>query len=225
MRDVAASGGMGRLQKVRRAWLCGQMKTKINNHFIMNSQMVFLHEFLKNPFQVASIIPSSRFLERHIVKLAEARSAQTVVELGAGIGGTTRAILGAMAPDAKLLSIEINPRFCALLHRIQDPRLTVHCGGAQELRETISLYGLPAPEVVVSGIPFSVIEPGVGPKIVETISSVLVSGGRFVAYQISKHVEELSHPLLGPARVEMELLNIPPLRLYRWDKQIAFSES
>jgi phospholipid N-methyltransferase len=225
MRDVAASGGVGRLQKVRRAWLCGQIKTKINNHFIMNSQMVFLHEFLKNPFQVASIIPSSRFLEQHIVKLAEARSAQTVVELGAGIGGTTRAILGAMAPDAKLLSIEINPRFCALLHRIQDPRLTVHCGGAQELRETISRYGLPAPEVVVSGIPFSVIEPGVGPMIVENISSVLVSGGRFVAYQISKHVEELSRPLLGPARVEMELLNIPPLWLYRWDKQIAFSES
>jgi phospholipid N-methyltransferase len=133
-------------------------------------------------------------------------------------------MLGAMAPDARLLSIEINPRFCALLDRINDPRLTVHCGGAHELRETISLYGLPAPEVVVSGIPFSVIEPGVGPKIVEAISSVLVSGGRFVAYQISRQVEELSRPFLGAARVETELLNLPPLRLYRWDKQIAFSE-
>lgn len=184
----------------------------------MNSQVVFLQEFLNHPRQVASLIPSSRFLERRIVQLAETRSAQTIVELGAGIGGTTRAILKTMSPKAKLLSIEINPRFCVLLRRIKDPRLIVHCGGAQELREAISRYGLPAPDAVISGIPFSTLGRGVGPRIIETISSVLLVGGRFVAYQVSKHVEDLSHPLLGPARVEMELLNIPPLRLYRWEK-------
>ena len=184
----------------------------------MNSQVVFLQEFLNHPRQVASLIPSSRFLERRIVQLAETRSAQTIVELGAGIGGTTRAILKTMSPNAKLLSIEINPRFCVLLRHIKDPRLIVHCGGAQELREAISRYGLPAPDAVISGIPFSTLGRGVGPRIIETISSVLLVGGRFVAYQVSKHVEDLSHPLLGPARVEMELLNIPPLRLYRWEK-------
>lgn len=164
------------------------------------------------------MIPSSRFLERRIVALAETRSAQTVVELGAGTGGTTRAILRALSPGARLLSIEINPRFCALLRRIGDPRLTVHYGGAQELREAILLYGLPAPDAVISGIPFSTLGPGVGPMIIETISATLPFGGRFVAYQVSKHVEDLARPLLGPARVEMELLNIPPLRIYRWEK-------
>lgn len=184
----------------------------------MNSQVVFLQEFLNHPRQVASLIPSSRFLERRIVQLAETRSAQTVVELGAGTGGTTRAILKTLSSHAKLLSIEINPRFCTLLRRIKDPRLTVHCGGAQELREALSLYGLPPPDAVISGIPFSTLGRGVGPKIIEMISAALVVGGRFVAYQVSKHVEDLSHPLLGPARVEMEFLNIPPLRIYRWEK-------
>lgn len=180
--------------------------------------MVFLREFLSHPRQVASLIPSSRFLERRIVDLAETRSAQTVVELGAGTGGTTRAILKAMSPNARLLSIEINPRFCALLRRVKDPRLTVHYGGAQELREAILLYGLPAPDAIISGIPFSTLRRGVGQRIIETISAALPVGGRFVAYQVSKHVEDLSRPLLGPARVEMELLNIPPLRVYRWEK-------
>jgi len=184
----------------------------------MNSRMVFFREFLNHPRQVASLIPSSRFLERRIVDLAQTRSAQIVVELGAGTGGTTRAILKAMSPSARLLSIEINPRFCALLRRIKDPRLTVHCGGAQELREAISLYGLPAPDVIISGIPFSTLGRSVGRRIIETISAALVVGGRFVAYQISNHVEELSRPLLGPARVEMELINIPPLRIYQWEK-------
>lgn len=224
MCDVLGSAGEGRGRKVLRGWSWRRVKTQTNGDSPVKSQAIFLHEFLKNPLQVASVAPSSRFLEQRIVKLAETRSAQTLVELGAGVGGTTRAILGAMAPDARLLSIEINPRFCEVLQRIEDPRLTVHCGGAEELCETISQYGLPAPEVVVSGIPFSVIDPGLGPKIVETISSVLVSGGRFVAYQLSGQVEELSRPYLGPARVETEFLNIPPLRLYRWDKQPAFSE-
>ena len=83
----------------------------------MNSQVIFLQEFLKHPRQVVSVIPSSRFLERRIVELAETRSAQTVVELGAGVGGTTRAILRAMSPEARLLSIEINRQFCALLRQ------------------------------------------------------------------------------------------------------------
>ncbi|MBI4633766.1 MAG: methyltransferase type 12 [Deltaproteobacteria bacterium] len=183
-----------------------------------SDRAVFLQEFLKNPRQVASIIPSSRFLERRVVELAEIRRARTVVELGAGTGGTTKAILAAMSPDAKLLIMEINPHFCALLGRIKDERLIVHRGSAQELQNAIFLYGLAAPDVVVSGIPFSTMSHIAGARILKAISSALVPGGRFVAYQLSSQVDDLSRPLLGPARVEVEFFNIPPLRLYRWDK-------
>ena len=187
----------------------------------MNDQIVFLKEFLRNPRQVASIVPSSRFIEQGIVELAEVRSAHTIVDLGAGTGGTTRAILKAMPPYAELLSIEINQRFCGLLRRIEDKRLIAHCGSAHELQKTLSLYGLPAPDVVISGIPFSTMSRQAGARILEAIFSVLVPGGRFVAYQISKQVEEMSRPLFGPAYVVVELLNIPPLRLYRLEKQMA----
>lgn len=180
---------------------------------------LFLQEFLKKPRQVASIIPSSHFLERRIVELSELRTARTVVELGAGIGGTTMAILAAMAPDAKLLSIEINPHFCSLLNHISDERLIVHCGSAEEIRAALSRHGLSAPDVVISGIPFSTIKRRTGSLILAEIASTLISGGRFVAYQISNQVDELSRPLLGPARVELEFLNIPPMLLYRWDKR------
>jgi phosphatidylethanolamine/phosphatidyl-N-methylethanolamine N-methyltransferase len=179
---------------------------------------VFLREFLKNPRQIGSVTPSSRFLRRRIVELAETRSAHTVVELGAGTGGTTRAILDGMAPEATLLVVEINPKFCALLERIAEARLVVHCGGAHELRDALLRSGLTSPNVVISGIPFSTIDRAAGSLIVETIWSVLAPGGRFVAYQWSSQVDDLSRPLLGPARVEVELFNVPPLRLYRWEK-------
>jgi len=195
------------------------MPRALRLHQEMTDRVVFMRQFLKYPQQVASIIPSSRFLERRIIELAEVRSARTVVELGAGTGGTTRAILGALPPDATLLSVEINPQFCELLGRIPDARLIVHRSSAQELREILARYGLPAPEVVISGIPFSTMGRIAGSRILEAISSVLAAGGRFIAYQVSTRVADISRPFLGRARIEVELLNVPPMRLYRWEKR------
>ncbi|UCF84540.1 MAG: methyltransferase type 12, partial [Desulfobacteraceae bacterium] len=161
---------------------------------------------------------SSRFLEYRIVEAAGISSAKTIVELGPGCGGTTRAILRSMAPHARLLSIEINTHFHALVSRIGDNRLIAHLGNAQGLNEIISMYGLGAPDVVISGIPFSTMSHISGTQILEAITSALAPGGRFVAYQVSKRVASLSLPFLGPGYVEVEFLNIPPMRVYRWEK-------
>ena len=55
-----------------------------------DDRLAFFHGFLKKPGQVGSIIPSSRFLERRIVRAAGIQRARLVVELGPGTGGTTR---------------------------------------------------------------------------------------------------------------------------------------
>lgn len=195
------------------------MPATINLRDHLTDCVVFLQEFLKHPHQVGSVIPSSRFLERRIVELADIAAARTVVELGSGTGGTTRALLGAMSPDARLLSMEINPKFCELIERIDDARLIVHEGYAQTLPDALALYGLPAPDAIVSGIPFSTMGREVGALIIQSIAATLSTGGRFVAYQVSGTVAELTSPVLGTPRFEVESLNIPPMRLYRWDKQ------
>lgn len=187
----------------------------------LDDRVVFFQQFLKHPRQIGSITPSSHFLERRIVQIAGVASARLVVELGAGTGGTTRAILDAMGPDARLLVVEINRQFCGLLRRIDDPRLVVHCGSARDLRDALSQHDLREPDAVISGIPFSTIERRTGSLILETISSVLAPGGRFVAYQWRRRVDDLSRPLLGPAHVEVALLNIPPQRVYWWEKRAA----
>ena len=184
----------------------------------MDGRLAFFQEFLKHPYQIGSIIPSSRFLEYRIVEAAGISSAKTIVELGPGCGGTTRAILRAMAKHARLLSVEINTHLHDLVSRIGDDRLIVHLGNAHGLKEIISMYGLGAPEAVISGIPFSTMSHISGTQILEAISSELAPGGRFVAYQVSKRVASLSLPFLGPGYVELEFLNIPPMRVYRWEK-------
>jgi len=179
----------------------------------------FFRGFLKSPKEVGSIIPSSRFLERRIVRSAGIGEACTIVELGPGTGGTTRALLRAMRPDATLLAIEINSRFAEHLEReLPDPRLRVYRGSAADISPALQESGLPAPDVVLSGIPFSTMPRPLGTAILDSAHAVLAPGGRFVAYQVRDRVEMLGRPVFGPADVQTELRNVPPMRVYRWDK-------
>lgn len=181
-------------------------------------RLAFLQGFLRRPKEVGSIIPSSRFLERRIVRCAEVSRAKLVVELGPGTGGTTRALLRAMDPGARLLAIEVNPRFVRLLRRLREPRLLVHEGSATEIGAAVAHYGLSAPDVVLSGIPFSTMKRSLAVEILGSVYDVLQPGGLFVAYQVRDRIETLGREVFGPAEVQTELLNVPPMRVYRWQK-------
>ena len=184
-------------------------------------RLAFFQGFLKHPKTVGSIIPSSRFLERRVIRAADVARARLVVELGPGTGGTTRALLRAMAPDATLLSVEINPDFVGILRRLGDPRLVVHRGSAADLPAILEEHGLPAPDVVVSGIPFSTMPESLGLAVLRGAWAALPPGGAFVAYQVRDRVETLGRRVMGRADVQLELRNVPPMRVYRWEKPLA----
>jgi phosphatidylethanolamine/phosphatidyl-N-methylethanolamine N-methyltransferase len=182
-------------------------------------RLAFLRGFLNRPKEVGSIIPSSRFMEKRITKTADLANATLAIELGPGTGGTTKALLAAMGPDAKLLAIEINPDFVDLVQRTNtDPRLIVHHGSAADIPEALTKHGLGAPEVILSGIPFSTMTRQLGRDILRSVYDNLAPGGRFVAYQFRDVVEGLGNNVFGRAKVQTELLNMPPMRVYRWDK-------
>jgi len=185
----------------------------------IKSAAVFLGEFLRNPRQLGSIIPSSGFLKRRIVAAAGLANASVVVELGPGNGGTTRAILDALPADAKLVSIELNAGLYKLTGDIKDPRYIAHHGNASDLSDILQRYSVAQPDVVISGIPFSTMPPEVGQSILSSVQKELVDGGRFVAYQVSAKVDELNIYYAENSRsVAWEWLNIPPLRVWRWQK-------
>ncbi len=180
----------------------------------------FFWEFLKHPRMVASVIPSSRFLERSIVERAEVTAARTLVELGPGTGGTTRAILAAMDPAARLLAVENNPRFHGLLGTIEDPRLIAHLGCATELEAILAEHDMSDPDTIISGIPFSKMPPEMGASVIHAVTEVLRPGGCFLAYQVRGDVAGLCRPHLGEEQYKRTIFfNVPPLRLYRWEKR------
>jgi phospholipid N-methyltransferase len=181
--------------------------------------IAFLKGFLQHPDQVGSVIPSSSFLEQRLVRAAQVATARCVVELGPGTGGTTRAFLDAMRIDATLLAVELSPTFHARIsNTIDDARFMAQLGSAENIGEFLAARRLPAPDAVISGIPFSTMPAEVADRIAQAIAKVLAPGGRFVAYQVRAHVAEYATPYLGPAKKQWEMLNIPPVRVFTWTK-------
>ena len=178
----------------------------------------FFQAFLKSPRVVASMIPSSPFLERRLVEAGRLATAATVVELGSGTGGTTRAILDALGPQARLLAIERTKEFVDALSRIDDPRLDVVHGCASTLCSELERRGIHTADAVISGIPFSTMSPHLARTIVEEIHKALAPRGRFVAYQFTDRVADYARPVFDRPRVQHELRNVPPLKVYTWEK-------
>lgn len=185
----------------------------------------FLRGFFENPLQVASFVPSSGYLQRKLSSLACLQPARCVVELGPGTGETTNALLNTMPPEAQLLCIEVVGEFVKQLQQLADPRLTVVEGSALALKSILQQQKLPAPDVIVSGVPFSVMTPEEGRQLIQTIHQVLTPGGVFVTYQFRNNVCELAEDCFGaPQSHAFVLWNLPPLEIYLWEKTAETKE-
>lgn len=179
----------------------------------------FLRGFLRHPARVGSVWPSSRRLEQRLVAQADIASARLVVELGPGTGGTTAALLQALPAAGRLLAIELDPQFHRHLACSQrDHRLLLEHASAEQLEPLLAARRLPAPDAIVSGIPFSTLPPAVADRIAAMVARCLAPGGRFIAYQVRPHVERYASPHLGPAQRGWEWRNIPPVRVFRWTR-------
>jgi phospholipid N-methyltransferase len=180
----------------------------------------FFKGFLRNPKEVGSVIPSSRFLIRRVLRSGEVARAKVIVELGPGTGVLTRELLAEMPADATLVAIEINPDFVRVLQReFRDPRLVIFEGSSSQIEKALAEAGVERADLVVSGIPFSTMEAGEGRRTLQAAKRVLGRGGRFVAYQFRSRVRELAEPYFGPAETTRELRNLPPMRVYVWRRE------
>jgi phospholipid N-methyltransferase len=101
---------------------------------------------------------------------------------------------------------------------VRDPRLAVVQGSAEFIDRFLADHGLPAPDAVISGIPFSTMPRNVADHIAALVARVLAPGGRFVAYQVRPHVADYTTPYLGEPRRQWELVNIPPVRVFTWTR-------
>lgn len=118
-----------------------------------SDQWVFFNEFMRNPFQIAAIQPSSRsFVQDVLADIPFERDA-IFVEYGAGTGAVAKEICNQMTDDSVCIAVEPNHSFTDFMLQ-ENTRLRVIQDFAENVTERIlDLYG--SADYILAGLPFS----------------------------------------------------------------------
>jgi len=173
---------------------------------------IFLREFFSHWREVGSVIPSSRFLARTMLREIDFSRTLHIVELGPGTGTITRELLRRMTAESTLTAVEINPTFCTLLARIGDPRLHVVEGSAFSLH---TVFKDNTADHIVSGIPLATLPVAEQRALTRTVAKLLHPQGTFIQFQYSLDAHRLLREAFPEIRTSFTMLNIPPAVVYR----------
>jgi phospholipid N-methyltransferase len=173
---------------------------------------LFFKRFLKRPFQIASIIPSSKALVKRVARKMDFSAPRVIAEYGPGEGVHSREIARRMPAGSKLLLFELDPAFSRDLQRqfADDPRVHVIHGDAARLPEELERRGIAKCDYILSGIPFSILEIKKKRALLEKTYEALADGGTFIIYQVTNELRQHAK-LFERADSEYFLQNIPPM--------------
>lgn len=174
--------------------------------------VLFLKRFLQRPFQVASIVPSSKALVERVAGKMDLSGPVVIAEYGPGEGVHSREIARRMNEDSTLLLFELDPELSADLERqfADDPRVHVVHGDAATLPNELAKRGLASCDYIVSGIPFSILEKNKKRALLQKTHDALRTGGAFIIYQVTNELRDHA-TMFAAAESEYCLQNIPPM--------------
>jgi phospholipid N-methyltransferase len=172
----------------------------------------FFCTFVRSPFRVGSIIPSSKFLAKAMLQNVRWEQIESIVELGAGTGVFTRYIYkkkpeGSFAiifEQDQILRNQLKERFPGLIFR----------SNAIELLPALEELGLSHVDVIISGLPFAMFPQTMREEILRGVSQALKPGGLFVAFQYSLQLRKQLNLYFSSVEYSFVPLNIPPAFVY-----------
>ncbi len=176
---------------------------------------LFLKNFLRHPLMLGSAIPSSRYLISRVLDQVDWAKIRTAVEYGPGVGTFTRPILNHLSKNANLLAIELNAEFAELLRNdTDDARLRVAHGSCADVGRWMHSYQLPKADFILSGIPYTVLNPTLRHRILTATRDALSDDGVFVVYQYTRAVLPDLQQVFSKVEDDFEPLNILPARVF-----------
>ncbi len=173
---------------------------------------LFFKRFLKRPFQVASIIPSSKALVERVASKMDFSQPRVIAEYGPGEGVHSREIARRMTPDSHLLLFELDAAFARDLKRqfADDPRVHVIHGDAATLPYELKRRGFAQCDYILSGIPFSILKIEKKRALLQKTHDSLIVDGSFIIYQVTNELKQHA-TLFEHGESEYFLQNIPPM--------------
>ncbi|SNC60482.1 Phospholipid N-methyltransferase [Hymenobacter gelipurpurascens] len=172
----------------------------------------FLEEFFRNPATVGSLVPSSQALTDKVLEPIDFATAHCIVEYGPGTGVFTDVLMRRRKAGTAIVLIEVNRRFYQLLHQRYAGHADVHIvhGSADRTGEYLQKLGLPQPDYVVCGLPFSSLPRRLGWRILEHTKNLLTPSGKLILFQYSLRNKKLFGKFFEQFAETRVLQNVPP---------------
>jgi phosphatidylethanolamine/phosphatidyl-N-methylethanolamine N-methyltransferase len=184
----------------------------------LDDEVRFLRSWIEKPLHVGAVMPSGRLLARTMAHYVDAGAEGSVVELGPGTGAITSALIDHGVDQKRLVLVEYNPSFCALL-RDRYPQAKVVQGDAYRLRDTLwNVLSAPA-AAIVSGLPLVTKPMLTRLRLIRDAFVALAPGAPFVqfTYSVAPPIPK-SLPGVSTEASERIWMNLPPARVWVYRK-------
>jgi len=184
----------------------------------LDDEVRFLRSWIEKPLHMGAVMPSGRLLARTMAQYVDPHGTGPVVELGPGTGAITNALIEHGVEQSRLVLVEYNPGFCALL-RDRYPQATVVQGDAYALRDSLSKVLMAPASAVVSGLPLVTKPMLTRLKLIRDAFSALTPGAPFVqfTYSVTPPIPK-SLPGVSTEASERIWMNLPPARVWVYRK-------
>ncbi|MFJ8260991.1 class I SAM-dependent methyltransferase [Rummeliibacillus sp. NPDC094406] len=173
--------------------------------------ITFLTEFIKQPKNIGAISPSSKKLAKKMIETICFEKAQCIVELGPGTGSFTNELMKRKEQSTKLILIENNKVFFEKLRKQfeHEPSVIVIHGSAENLCIYMSTLNIEKIDYVVSGLPFTSLNPDISSCILRNVKDCL-DDGEFITFQYSLVKKSFIQQFFENISHEKVWVNLPP---------------
>lgn len=141
----------------------------------------FLSAWIRDPLRTGALWPSGPWLARAMAAQVDPTRAGAVIELGAGTGAITRALLARGVAQEQLWLVEKSPELVQIL-RQQFPRARVLHGDAAYLRTLMAAAGSNGAGTVVSSLPLLSMGRITQIRVLSQAFDLLQNGGSLVQF-------------------------------------------
>jgi phosphatidylethanolamine/phosphatidyl-N-methylethanolamine N-methyltransferase len=186
--------------------------TDFTFHRQWRENLEFIRGLLANPRNVSSLFPSSPALARRIAAEVDPSANGIVVELGPGTGAVTCALLARGVTPGRLLLVERDPAFVALLQS-RFPGIRVCHGNALDVDEVLT-DSREAVVAIVSGLPLLNFSESVRLRLMERSLARLQPGHPFIQQSFGLWPPVSQNERWSVRSAGREYRNIPPAAVW-----------
>jgi phospholipid N-methyltransferase len=176
--------------------------------------LLFMSKFFRQGVAISSLVPSSAFLARGLIRDVDWARCECVVELGAGTGPVTAEILAMAPPTCRVVIVERDADFCARLSE-RFPNAEIVQADAVDLERLLDERGVGKVDHFLCGLPLPSFPREAKERVLGAVYRRLKPGGTFRALTHMPYVYYRMYcRYFDQVRFSFVFRNLPPAGFY-----------